>query len=883
MSPPTGRPRPALLAAEEALGLAQGDPDRARALASAALVDGLAAPDLEAAAVAERALGLVARVMNDAPASISHLRRSVRLADRAGCPNVAAESRVSLAFTLTMVGNVKAGMREVDRAGAVLQGLPLARAQMQRALILSRLGRNSEALEGYRKALPVLRRAGDELREARLLNNRGLLHLMGGSLSQAERDLTLSRKLFISLGQTAQAAGVAHNLGFLAARRGDVPAALARYDDAAEELDAIGVPAGLAVLPLCELLVAARLFDEARRYADRCVQQLESGGMANDLAEARLTLAEVALAGGDLPTAQQEATTALRAFTRQGRPGWAALARYSLVRVRWQQGDRSITMQEASCRAAAELQAHGWTVRSLDALLMSGRAALDGGRGEVARARLHAASRARFRGPVDLRTRAWHAQALLRLADGNRRGAMHALRAGISSVEAHRATLGATELRIQAGGHGEELASLGLRVALESAQPRLVLSWAERCRAATLNLRPVRPVDADDVAPDLLELRRLVSEIDRSALAGRDTTRLLSRQATLERVVIDKSRRARGTGTPEGQRLVFETLAAALDERALIEIVDCGGTLHALVVADGRCSLHPTARTQDVTCELEFLRSALRRLADNRTSGSSHRAALGAARHAARRLDGMLFAPLRRIGDRELVIVPTGPLHAMPWSVLPSMAGRPVTVAPSALLWQRSSARPLPAKPGPVVLVAGPGLEEAGHEVKMIAGHYPEAKLLVGAEATVGAVKRAMSGASLLHLAAHGTFRTDNPLFSSIHLHDGPLNVYDLEEVTHVPDGIVLACCDSGLAAVHPGDELMGLTSSLLALGTRTLIACMLPVPDGPARELMCALHDRLAAGESPAVALALAKEGLEKDDGHLYATTAALTCLGVG
>src|SRR5256885_10857576 len=37
--------------------------------------------------------------------------------------------------------------------------------------------------------------------------------------------------------------------------------------------------------------------------------------------------------------------------------------------------------------------------------------------------------------------------------------------------------------------------------------------------------------------------------------------------------------------------------------------------------------------------------------------------------------------------DRPLIIVPTGSLHALPWTALPTCAGRPVSVTPSARLW----------------------------------------------------------------------------------------------------------------------------------------------------------------------------------------------------
>ena len=91
---------------------------------------------------------------------------------------------------------------------------------------------------------------------------------------------------------------------------------------------------------------------------------------------------------------------------------------------------------------------------------------------------------------------------------------------------------------------------------------------------------------------------------------------------------------------------------------------------------------------------------------------------------------------------------------------------------------------------------------------------------LTGSSATADAVLTALGGADIAHLAAHGTFRADNPLFSSLELVDGPLTVYDLELLEEAPTLCVLSACESGLSDVRAGDELMGLTATLLALGT---------------------------------------------------------------
>jgi CHAT domain-containing protein len=127
------------------------------------------------------------------------------------------------------------------------------------------------------------------------------------------------------------------------------------------------------------------------------------------------------------------------------------------------------------------------------------------------------------------------------------------------------------------------------------------------------------------------------------------------------------------------------------------------------------------------------------------------------------------------------------------------------------------------------------------------------------------------------HLAAHATFRADNGMWSSVHLADGPLTVYELETLVRPPDVVVLSACQSGLSTVRPGDEVLGLAAALLGLGTRAVVASVVPVADADTAPLMIALHHRLLAGDEPAVALAGAQAAIGG------AVAASFGCFGAG
>jgi hypothetical protein len=448
-------------------------------------------------------------------------------------------------------------------------------------------------------------------------------------------------------------------------------------------------------------------------------------------------------------------------------------------------------------------------------------------------------------------------------------------------VDAFRASLGAAELRAHASAHAGELAELGLRLAIDSGRAGQVLLWAERWRAGALLVRPARPPDDAALAADLAELRQVAVDLADTAAAGGDPAALLRRQSTVEQRVRARSRHASGTHAPVPPASV-RGLRAALGDRALVEYVEYGGALWVVTVVNGRTRLRPLGPVAEVADQVAALRFGLRSVGYRLGSARATEAAVALIESRAARLDRLLMAPLAAdLGSRELVIVPSGPLHALPWPALPTCSCRPVSVAPSAALWQR--AQDAGTTGGHRVFAAGPGLPHATAEVAALARHRAGLRF-TGRRALAETVTAALDGAGLAHIAAHGSFRADNPLFSALHLADGPLTVYDLERLATPPRHLVLSACDSGLPAVHPGNELLGLAAALLGLGTRSLVATVVPVPDRTSRPLMLRLHRHLDAGLSPAAALHHAQRDIARhDDVTARVTALGFVCFGAG
>lgn len=869
------------VSAAAALEARQRDPRAAIAMGRSALKAAWAAGDAEEASIAERAIGLSLRELHDFEGALTHLRRSIRAAERAGSTRLAALARVSLAFVLSNTGRHALALRAINAALPELRGGDADIARMQRGLVLHYLCRYEEAQREYNWAIEAARRTDDKLGEARARNNRGLLRAYTGGLRAADEDFDRAALLYRELDQRLAVADVRWNAGISASRAGDVPRALTMFAEAEHEYRLLEVPRPALLINRLELLVSVPLLEEARAAADRALAEL-GGDLVLARSEALFHRARIALLEDDLGLAVELAVAARKGFRREKREVWEAGARHVELRAAYLSGQRTRALVTALTRVASRLDELGWRMAGLEARVDAALVARDIGDRKRAVAELSTAGAARRGGPAAHRVQGWYAEALRRDLLGNRRGAQIALRQGLALLDEYRVSLGASELRALSGAQGKALALEGLRTAVAGGQAGRVLSWAEAWRAGALRMTPARPPEDSGLADALAELRAVTADLEAASTAGRPTAALRQRQVRGEQRVRELTRRAGGGGAVFKPPAVRD-LARALGSSALVEYIDHDGALLAVVVAGGRASLHHLGPLDAALRELRLLRFALHRLV-TLPEHVDRTAVRAGAEHAARLLQDRLVEPVRRrLDDRPLVLVPTGKLGGLPWSALPACRGRSVTVVPSATVWLRAATSTLTSHDR-VVLAAGPRLPAAPTEIAAIAAGSPpggSASVLVGASATVDAVAAAMDGAPLAHVAAHGSFRADNPLFSALELADGPLTVYDLERLRTPPARVVLSACDSGLSAVRPGDELMGFTAALLGLGTRTLVAPVVPVPAEVTTPLMVDLHHRLGKGDSPAVALAGAQEAHRDDSDAAYAAGAGFLCFG--
>ncbi|MEU9242308.1 CHAT domain-containing tetratricopeptide repeat protein [Streptomyces shenzhenensis] len=820
-------------------------------------------PPLDAS-VAHQVIGIWQRDFGDLALALDHLRKARDCAARADSAEREADVLGTLGVALVHAGRTRQGLTVLERGVARGSGHTRARVLYRRAYAWWVLGRHKEALEDLRRAIPVLRQAGDVIWTARALSVRATVHLAVGAVERADADFTAAELLWETTGQEHDKAVAVENRGLAAYRSGDIPAALRLLAEAKERYDELGTPSFMLYIARCDVLMAAGLAPEALAEADAAIATLDRiGGQSTRKAELLLTAARSALSTGDAQTAVARAAVAVRLFSGQRRGWWETHARLVLIEARVAGGAASGRLVQDAVAVADQLASFG-APAAPEASLLAGRIALALGWTADAERHLAVAARGRHVGPPLARMTGWAAQALRARAAGSGRGVLEACRRGLDVLDDHRMTLGASELRARATAQGAELAALAQQASLAHGGPRRLLEWSERWRATVLSTPPTRPPADPVLLASLTAFREIASRAEEARREGRPVPALEREQRRLEREIRARTHHARGDAPGGGDRFDPARLLDRLGDARLVELAVLDGRVHILLCGQGRVRRFVGGPLAEAVVEAQHVQAGLRRLAH---PGSEAR--LPVVEAAGKRLEELLLGPAAdQLGSGPVVIVPPGALHQVPWALLPALRERVLSVSPSASSWLRArETEPPPG--GRHVLVRGPGLATGGAEVPEVAGQYAAARILEHDEAQVPRVLEELDGAALAHIAAHGTFRADSPLFSSLRMADGPLIVHDFERLARSPYRIILSSCDTARLASVGADELLGLVAALLPLGTAGVVASSAPVNDAAVVPLMLALHKGLGAGLSLAEALRDARAALPGDALH--------------
>lgn len=469
-------------------------------------------------------------------------------------------------------------------------------------------------------------------------------------------------------------------------------------------------------------------------------------------------------------------------------------------------------------------------------------------------------------------------------SEGDKQLAKQLLKQAIDVVELQRATISTEAGRIGFVGDKQALYRELVDLLIQQDLANLAFEYAERAKSRAL-------VDllasTDNVVQPLVQTPQLQTTVARLQQTEQQSviiTDVATRSASLEqsRGLLATLKKELANEAPEYASLVSVNSPNTLKIQQLLRPDE---TLLEYFGEEDNWYLFVVNRTKVAGYKLSLSNpeTAIRRLRSQLASPRSGTA----YQDTARELYRQLLEPVKHQLTDQVVIVPHGILHYLPFNALMNNNG-------TALL-ELYSIRFLPAadvtvylKPAlrtqsaTALILGNPDLGEqrlslqyAQEEAQAIAALLPGSSLLMGPAATRSALINRAGDHRLLHIAAHGVFQADTPLDSALLLaphknDDGQLRAADLYHLKFNVSLVTLSACETALSSVANGDDLLGFTRGFLYAGARSIVSSLWKVDDQATRDLMLAFYRNLPVTDK-AQALTLAQRAIKKQFSHPY------------
>lgn len=886
--------------------------DPARAAAAIETVGALAAAvdDATVRGYAAWASGLAAIDSGRLPAAAEQLAAAATHFERAGIPDKVLAVQVNQLTALAMQGRF-------DEAHAVGLAARTGANRVGDALTAGKIEQNLGNLDfvrhRYREAETFYRQA--RTRYERLRDDRQLAQIdncLATTLTSQHR-FGEAETIYADALQRAEAAELDVTLAEIECNVGCLALYQGRYDRALDYLERsrrryaqLAMPHELAIADqeLADAYLELNLAAEAAEIYARVAPIFAELEMPVERARALAYHARACLLLDQPERAAELLEAARQLYAEAEMPVGEAITQMTTAQLLMQAGDldaAASTLAEITPVFAAA-HAEGWR---LQANWLAGVVARR--RGDLATARqllhdtMHAAETVMA---THVAQRCASELGLVALADGDLTLAESHFRRAIDLTESMRAPLPAEEFRM--GFIGDKLTPYVemVRLCLTSGAPERLaeaLGYVERSRARALvdllgASEPMRAPRDDFEASLLADLERLRGELnwfysqinrpgsaaEARGLDGVDALheRARSHETAIQTILRQLQQRSDGAAF-DGETLDLPALQRDLGEdAALVEYFAIDDNLLAFVVTGDALTL------VDLNCTAGDVQTALQQAHFQ----------LGAVRHAGALLQrhlplllqrvqrplAQLYDQLQRpvqkhIGERRLVVAPYQQLHYVPFHALYDgeryvIEAREVSVTPSATLLQRSLNTPAPPLRS-ALLVGRPDAyaPRVADEVAAIAPLFAHSTALVGDDATRTQLQQLAPAADILHIACHGRFRSDNPFFSALHLADGWMIVHDAYALRLKCALVALSACETGLSALAPGDDLVGLARGFLLAGAPSLLVSLWMVDDAATAELMTHFYRSLLSGLRPAAALRQAQRALLSTHPHPF------------
>jgi CHAT domain-containing protein len=868
--------------------------------------------DVKALALAERALGNAEQVSGNFRAASDQYRKSLGRFESLGDEVELARTLSSSVGVLVYLGEYERGLEEAEQAREVFERhhdtARLARLEVNRGNLYHRMDRFQEAIGSYDHALEVLEHSEDYEAIAGIKSNRATCLIALNRFEDALNSYQEARQFCVEHQMPLLVAQADYNIAYLYYLRGEYTRALGMLSAAAVGFDERNNLQHLALCDLdqSEIYLELNLSRDALELSERAAERFQQIGMRYERAKAIIIAATAHTQIQEPFQALEMFDQARSMFEAEQNPVWMAVVDLQKATIFYSTG-RHFEALNLSRRSFDLFESRGLLTKAVFAEVLMAKIAL--GLGEVFQAEQCARSAMARLGGVNapwLNYQGHYTLGLSQEARGDLASAETSYLEAISVLETMRGNILADELRIMFFKDKQSVYERLVGLCLDSPNSARVAdayALVERAKSRALvdllssGVGQVRRARASSstIIDHLHQLRQelnwFYSKINLEEALGKagNEFRITSMREMIQQHESQLLKVLRQLPTEDEEYASLHSAVSVRTERiqqslsetqTLVEYYLVRDQVVAFLLSREGLKLVPSlADASGVKNQLDLLKYQLSKFNFGAKYVADHH------RYLQRSIDThlsdlyeSLFKPLERdLAGRDLIFVPHDFLHCVPFHALKAgddylIDRHDISYSPSASVFKLCSSKPGSGMSNSLVMgIPDPKIPYVLDEVRNASALLSNCTLLVGPEATEEKLKTLGGQASILHIASHGLFRSDNPMFSSIYLGSSRLSLFDIYNIELDADLVTLSGCGTGMNRIVSGDELVGLVRGFLYAGARSLLVSLWNVYDRSTAELMMAFYTHLQHNRNITQSLCCALREIKERYQHPY------------
>lgn len=864
-------------------------------------------------AQSSRAVGHVLYLTGKYKNAIGEYEKALKIFEQMGRDVDYARTISGALQSLIYDGQYQRAFRLGEQARSIFHAhkdrLRLARLDSNIANIFYRQDRFQEAVELYEGAYREFLQCGEPLDIAAVLRNLAVCYISSNDFPHAEETYRLARQHCMEHGFSLLVAEADYNVAYLHYLRGEYLRAIELYDQTRALCEKLGdrYHQALCDLDESEIYLELNLTEGGTELAQDAYNAFRELGMTYEAAKAATFSAIAISQQGRCDQSLDVFDQARELFIREQNELWPALIDLYKALVLYEEGqnDRAEDLADSALQYFA-----GSALPSKAALceLLLAAIELRGSDAEEARRYCSAALSRLTHIDSPATYQAYFMLGQAEEASGNTELARHAYEHAFRKLEDLRSHLGKEELKIAFLKNKlavyEGLVITSLAVSFGVRAQKEAFGYIEQAKSRSLadliafrasSIASREPAALSPAMGEFRDLRQKLNwtyhqieleELNREGSSQEkiQQLRLLSRkyEDALVKAFSQVQNVDREFASLQNARTVpVEELQRLLPENSLLlEYYTARNRFYVCLISRTQFRIVPLGEVMPVREKLRLLQLQLAkfRLGEDYIR-PFEKQLLEATQAHLEELYSLLIAPVRdQLTAEHLIIVPHAFLHYLPFHALSDgqrylIDDFSISYAPSSTVFAVCQEKRPPESAGETLVLAVPDARAPfiADEARLVAAAMGNARLFMGEDATEEQLRAFGPQSRFIHIATHGYFRQDNPMFSSIRLGKSLLSLFDLYQLQFDAELVTLSGCGTGMNVVIGGDELIGLVRGLLYAGAQTLMVSLWEVHDQSTAEFMGDFYRNYRNSSNKANALRTAVMNLKAKHRHPY------------